>query len=85
LLCSIKGKDQKWGMAMMLRIKESRVSDAWHRRQAVAVASTLPEDIEDARIILQLAMELLDGFLADGEPAKPVTGALASQPRPADA
>lgn len=41
------------------------VSDAWHRRQAVAIASTLPEDTADAKIILQLTMELLDGFLSD--------------------
>lgn len=46
------------------------VDDGWHRRQAVAIASTLPEDINDARKILQLSMKLLDGFLSEGtEPA----------------
>jgi hypothetical protein len=61
------------------------VSDAWHRRQAVAIASTLPEDISDARIILQLTMELLEGFLSEGKLVKSGGCALASQLRPADA
>ena len=43
-----------------------KVADGWHRRQAVAIASTLPEEIEDARLILQLAMELLEGFMTGG-------------------
>lgn len=55
-----------------------RSSDAWHRRQAVAIASTLPEDISDARIILRLTMELLDGFLSEGK-AKSADCALASR------
>lgn len=41
-------------------------SDSWHRRQAVALASTLPDDITDAKIILKLVEELIDGFLAGG-------------------
>ncbi len=61
------------------------LSDAWHRRQAVAIASTLPEDISDARIILQLTMELLDGFLGGGGFTKAGAGALASRPLPGDA
>lgn len=61
------------------------MSDAWHRRQAVAIASTLPEDIADARIILQLAMELVDGFLADGKFVKPGVSALAALPPAGDA
>lgn len=44
------------------------ISDGWHRRQAVAIASTLPEDTKDARTILLLALELLDGFLSEGAP-----------------
>jgi hypothetical protein len=43
-----------------------KVDDGWHRRQAVAIASTLPEDINDARKILQLSMELAEGFLSGG-------------------
>jgi hypothetical protein len=41
------------------------MTDNWHRRQAVAIASTLPEDTADAKIILRLTMELLDGFLSE--------------------
>ena len=70
--------NQKWGMAML-------VSDAWHRRQAVAIASTLPEDVADARIILRLTMDLLEGFLSEGKFVKSGAGVLASRPLPGDA
>lgn len=60
-------------------------SDAWHRRQAVALATMLPEDITDARIILRLTMELLDGFLSDGRFVKPGECALVSRPPHGDA
>jgi hypothetical protein len=62
-----------------------RIGDAWHRRQAVAIASTLPEDVSDAKIILRLTMELLDGFLSGGELVKPAACAQSSRPRPEDA
>lgn len=61
------------------------LSDAWHRRQAVAIASTLPEDIADAKIVLQLAMELVDGFLSEAKLTRTAVGAQASQPRHEDA
>lgn len=48
------------------------VSDGWHRRQAVAIASTLPEDMNDARTILLLTIELLDSFLSGA--SKPLKG-----------
>lgn len=60
-------------------------SDAWHRRQAVAIASTLPEDTTDARIILRLTMELLDGFLSEGVFLTRGDYVLASQPPAGDA
>lgn len=54
-----------------------QISQNWHRRQAIALVSTLPEEITDARIILGLARELLDSFLADdwstGEGGTPVS------------
>lgn len=40
---------------------------AWHRRQAVQVAAALPENVEDALIVLDLARELVAGFLS-GKP-----------------
>jgi hypothetical protein len=36
----------------------------WHRRQAVQIAASLPENIEDARLVLKLTAELLNTFLA---------------------
>ncbi len=36
----------------------------WQRRQAVQIAAMLPEDTENARLVLRLAMELVNGFLA---------------------
>jgi hypothetical protein len=48
----------------------------WHRRHAVMLASQLPEDTSDALIVLRLAIELAEGFLADSdkhEPAKVLT------------
>ena len=61
------------------------LSDAWHRRQAVAIASTLPEDIADAKIILQLTMELVDGFLSEAKLTRPAAGVPASRPQLGDA
>jgi hypothetical protein len=36
----------------------------WHRRHAIQIAASLPEDDEDARIVLKLVAELLNTFLA---------------------
>jgi hypothetical protein len=77
----LANKTNKWGTGMGMQ----RSNDAWHRRQAVAIASTLPEDISDARTILRLTMELLDGFLSGGGSVKTGECALASQPQPEDA
>jgi hypothetical protein len=59
-------------------------TESWHRRQAVALAAALPDDPEDAEIVLQLALELLEtfirkGYLAGGECNR------ASRPLPGDA
>lgn len=43
------------------------VEQGWHRRHAIQIAAALPDNVEDARIVLKLAQELLDGFLATGE------------------
>lgn len=39
-----------------------------HRRHAVQVVASLPEDTEDALIILRLATRLVNDFLAEPEP-----------------
>ena len=41
----------------------------WHRRQALMLGSQLPEDAEDARLVVQALRELLDTFLA-GPPSQ---------------
>lgn len=43
----------------------------WHRRQAMMLASQLPEDIADARLVVQAVMELLETFLADESTQQP--------------
>lgn len=40
-------------------------SEAWLKRQALALVSTLPEDVEDAKAVLRLANELIDRFLEE--------------------
>jgi len=41
---------------------------AWHKRHALSIAGQLPENMTDARLILQAVQELLDNFL-DAEEA----------------
>ena len=48
----------------------------WHRRRAMMLASPLPDGTADAVIILRLATELAEGFLAGPDksvPAKVLT------------
>jgi hypothetical protein len=44
-------------------------SEAWHRRHAIQIAAALPDSTEDALIVLDMARELVRGFMA-GEPAQ---------------
>ena len=44
------------------------IAEAWHRRHAIQIAAALPEQIDDALVVLALAQELVSGFLA-GTPA----------------
>jgi hypothetical protein len=37
---------------------------AWHRRHALTIAGQLPENVEDALLVLQAAQELVDTFLS---------------------
>ena len=59
--------------AMGVNIKSRTESDmvtvnieAWHRRHAIQVAASLPETTEDALLVLELARQLVEGFLAGG-------------------
>lgn len=42
-------------------------SDAWHRRHAIQIAAALPETPEDALLVLELARQLVEGFLSGGQ------------------
>ncbi|MGX1322691.1 hypothetical protein ACVIW2_001449 [Bradyrhizobium huanghuaihaiense] len=44
-----------------------------HRRHAIQMVAALPNDPEDALIVLQLARELVTVFLAGDEPPKKST------------
>jgi hypothetical protein len=41
-----------------------------HRRHAIQIVCALPENEEDALIVLRLATDLVTGFLAPPEPAQ---------------
>ena len=48
--------------------------EGWHRRQALMIASQLPENRGDALAVLRLATELVTDFLVEPEPGlKPAT------------
>lgn len=47
--------------------------DLYLRRAALLLVSQLPESVEDARMVLRYAREVVDGFLAsEPRPAAPV-------------
>jgi hypothetical protein len=45
-------------------------SDSWRRRHALQIVAQLPENHDDAIAVLELAKELVNGFLA-GEDEQP--------------
>ena len=45
---------------------------AWHRRHALTLAGQLPENIEDARLVLEAVSELVEDFLSKSEAPQPV-------------
>jgi hypothetical protein len=61
------------------------VEQGWHRRHAIQIAAALPENTEDARIVLKLVQELLDGFLdkGAGDQTRDRDGVLVAFPAPA--
>ena len=40
----------------------------WHRRQALMLASQLPEDVTDAKLIVEAVRELLETFMIEDPP-----------------
>ncbi len=51
------------------------LEDGWQRRQAVNVVAMLPEDAANARLVLKLALELVNTFLSDDQPLPLLAGA----------
>ena len=52
---------------------------AWHRRHAIQIAAQLPEDPEDAKIVLECLGRLVGEYLAPGaSPATPTCGTVLS-------
>jgi hypothetical protein len=45
--------------------------DHSHRRHAIQVVAALPDDTEDALLVLDLARQLVSGFLSGNQPAEP--------------
>lgn len=46
--------------------------NSWHRRHAVQIAAALPDDPEEALLVLRLAEHLVRTFLAKPEAYAPV-------------
>lgn len=40
----------------------------WRRRHAIQIAAQLPENVEDALAVLELAKQLVQDFLCEGQP-----------------
>jgi hypothetical protein len=49
-------------------------AEAWHRRHAIQIAAALPETVEDALIVLELARELVESFLYAPQSPEPPRG-----------
>jgi len=52
----------------------SMTAEAWHRRHAIQIAAALPETPEDALLVLELARQLVEDFLAEPRPEPPDDG-----------
>lgn len=44
----------------------------WRRRHAIQIVAQLPEGVEDALVVLELAKRLVEEFLQEGQP-RPLT------------
>jgi len=47
---------------------------AWHKRHAVMLAAQLPEELKDARLVLEALAELLDTFFEEAGDNAPELG-----------
>lgn len=44
------------------------IPSAWHRRQALMLAAQLPENLADAKLVIEAVQEVLETFLAKAPP-----------------
>jgi hypothetical protein len=55
----------------------------WHRRHAIQIVAQLPEGTQDALMVLELARELVEGFLQRDQ--RPALAEVVGFPAPATA
>lgn len=46
--------------------ESAMIAEAWHRRHAIQIAAALPDNVQDALLVLRLAHELVEQFLGEG-------------------
>lgn len=66
----------RWNGNAELEPKMARKN--WHRRHAVQIVAQLPENSADALQVLDLARQLVEGFLCADQPRKPTEVKLVS-------
>jgi hypothetical protein len=54
---------------------ESKPAQNWHLKQAMALAGQLPDNEEDARIIVEAVFYLLDNYMSKARPSEPIRAA----------
>ena len=42
-----------------------KTTENWHSRHALMIASDLPDNIEDARAVVRVLSEIVEGFFAE--------------------
>lgn len=47
--------------------------EAWLKRQALQLGGQLPDDVDEARRVIEYMRELVDGFLAPGDRSAPAS------------
>lgn len=60
---TVMGRAYEWGLGMEMPLN-------WHRRQAIVLASQLPDNTTDAVLVLQALRELVDTFLVANDGAE---------------
>lgn len=58
-LCPLEDRRLYWGLGMHKQL-------AWHRRHALLIASQLPDDPQEARLVMEALSEVFEQFLAQG-------------------